>query len=110
MQWISRYERPAQALVMPPFIAARGGRPMPFDYADWTVLGMRAARGVEPERTYASALVDSLSQGAFPFVIADFRLDYIPGAARGACVDVALCNCIAFGSKNSALVVRRHGA
>ncbi len=34
-------------------------------------------------------------------------LDYVPNAARRADVDVALCNCIAFGSKNSALVVRR---
>jgi 3-oxoacyl-[acyl-carrier-protein] synthase II len=34
-------------------------------------------------------------------------LDYIPHQARDASVDVALCNCIAFGSKNSALVVRR---
>ena len=34
-------------------------------------------------------------------------LDYIPNRARSAQVDVALCNCIAFGSKNSAIVVRR---
>jgi 3-oxoacyl-[acyl-carrier-protein] synthase II len=34
-------------------------------------------------------------------------LDYIPNVARRASVDVALCNCIAFGSKNSALVIRR---
>jgi 3-oxoacyl-[acyl-carrier-protein] synthase II len=34
-------------------------------------------------------------------------LDYVPHRARSANVDVALCNCIAFGSKNSALVVRR---
>jgi 3-oxoacyl-[acyl-carrier-protein] synthase II len=34
-------------------------------------------------------------------------LDYIPNVARRADVEVALCNCIAFGSKNSALVVRR---
>jgi 3-oxoacyl-[acyl-carrier-protein] synthase II len=34
-------------------------------------------------------------------------LDYIPGVARQTSVDVALCNCIAFGSKNSALVIRR---
>ena len=34
-------------------------------------------------------------------------LDYVPNAARSASFDVALCNCIAFGSKNSALVVRR---
>jgi 3-oxoacyl-[acyl-carrier-protein] synthase II len=34
-------------------------------------------------------------------------LDYVPHAARERQVEVALCNCIAFGSKNSALVVRR---
>ena len=32
-------------------------------------------------------------------------LDYVPHEARRTDVDVALCNCIAFGSKNSALVV-----
>ena len=35
-------------------------------------------------------------------------LDYIPNESRKMDVDVALCNCIAFGSKNSALVVRKH--
>jgi len=34
-------------------------------------------------------------------------LDYVPNTARRASVDVALCNCIAFGSKNSAIVVTR---
>ena len=34
-------------------------------------------------------------------------LDYVPNAARSADVEYALCNCIAFGSKNSAIVVRR---
>ena len=34
-------------------------------------------------------------------------LDYVPLAAREAKVHTALCNCIGFGSKNSALVVRR---
>jgi 3-oxoacyl-[acyl-carrier-protein] synthase II len=33
------------------------------------------------------------------------NLDYVPNAAREARAEVALCNCIAFGSKNSALVV-----
>jgi len=33
-------------------------------------------------------------------------LDYIPQTARKLHVDHALCNCIAFGSKNSALVIR----
>jgi 3-oxoacyl-[acyl-carrier-protein] synthase II len=34
-------------------------------------------------------------------------LDYIPNTARTMHADVALCNCIAFGSKNSALVLRK---
>jgi 3-oxoacyl-[acyl-carrier-protein] synthase II len=34
-------------------------------------------------------------------------LDYIPNVARHMQADVALCNCIAFGSKNSALVLRK---
>jgi 3-oxoacyl-[acyl-carrier-protein] synthase II len=33
-------------------------------------------------------------------------LDYTPNTARKLDVDVALCNCIAFGSKNSALIIR----
>ena len=33
-------------------------------------------------------------------------LDYVANNAREVKFDVALCNCIAFGSKNSALVVR----
>lgn len=34
-------------------------------------------------------------------------LDYVPEGARKVAVDAALCNCIAFGSKNSAIVVTR---
>jgi 3-oxoacyl-[acyl-carrier-protein] synthase II len=37
----------------------------------------------------------------------DCDLDYIPLEAREGDVRVALCNCIGFGSKNSALVIRR---
>ena len=33
-------------------------------------------------------------------------LDYVPNTARRIDADIALCNCIAFGSKNSALVLR----
>jgi 3-oxoacyl-[acyl-carrier-protein] synthase II len=34
-------------------------------------------------------------------------LDYVPNEARNADVNVALCNCIGFGSKNSAIVLRQ---
>ena len=36
-------------------------------------------------------------------------MDYIPHAARQAAVEAALCNCLGFGSKNSALVLGRAG-
>jgi len=34
-------------------------------------------------------------------------LDYVPEAGRKKAVEQAVCNCIAFGSKNSALVLRK---
>jgi len=34
-------------------------------------------------------------------------LDYIPNTGREMTIDAALCNCIAFGSKNSALVFKK---
>lgn len=37
----------------------------------------------------------------------DCDLDYVPNAAREKEVRTALCNCIGFGSKNSALVLRK---
>ena len=36
-------------------------------------------------------------------------LDYVPQAGRSAEIEHAVCNCIAFGSKNSALVLRKLG-
>lgn len=35
-------------------------------------------------------------------------LDYVPNTARPAKIDTVLCNCIGFGSKNSALVLEKH--
>ena len=37
----------------------------------------------------------------------DCDLDFLPQAARPAAVEAALCNCLGFGSKNSALVLGR---
>jgi len=37
--------------------------------------------------------------------VVDF--DYVANVARQTAVEVSLCNCIAFGSKNSAIVVRK---
>ena len=37
----------------------------------------------------------------------DCNLDYVPEAGRKAEIEHAVCNCIAFGSKNSALVLRK---
>lgn len=37
----------------------------------------------------------------------DCDLDYIPNSGRAAQVEAALCNCLGFGSKNSALVIGR---
>jgi 3-oxoacyl-[acyl-carrier-protein] synthase II len=34
-------------------------------------------------------------------------LDYVPDAGRKASIEHAICNCIAFGSKNSAVVLRK---
>jgi 3-oxoacyl-[acyl-carrier-protein] synthase II len=36
-------------------------------------------------------------------------LDYVPQPGRKREIEHAVCNCIAFGSKNSALVLRRIG-
>jgi len=37
-------------------------------------------------------------------------LDYVPNVGRDLRIDTALCNCIAFGSKNSALVFKKYEA
>jgi 3-oxoacyl-[acyl-carrier-protein] synthase II len=40
---------------------------------------------------------------------AECDLNYIPNRGVASDAEIALCNCIAFGSKNSALVLRRRG-
>jgi 3-oxoacyl-[acyl-carrier-protein] synthase II len=37
----------------------------------------------------------------------DCDLDYIPKPGRHAVIEHAVCNCVAFGSKNSAIVLRK---
>jgi len=37
----------------------------------------------------------------------DCDLDYIPNVGRTASPQAALCNCLGFGSKNSAIVIGR---
>ena len=37
----------------------------------------------------------------------DCDLDYVPEAGRRAVIETAVCNCVGFGSKNSALLLRR---
>ncbi|HEV8593103.1 MAG TPA: beta-ketoacyl-[acyl-carrier-protein] synthase family protein, partial [Pyrinomonadaceae bacterium] len=39
----------------------------------------------------------------------DCDLDYVANASREQSINTALCNCIGFGSKNSALILRRAG-
>jgi 3-oxoacyl-[acyl-carrier-protein] synthase II len=37
----------------------------------------------------------------------DCDLDYVPDAGRKASIEHAICNCVGFGSKNSALVLKK---
>jgi 3-oxoacyl-[acyl-carrier-protein] synthase II len=60
-----------------------------------------------------TAAVLALTRGVLPPTI-NLRdqdpacdMDFIPNVARSADIDAALCNCLGFGSKNSALVLGR---
>ena len=59
------------------------------------------------------AAVSAMTTGVIPTTInmeeaePDCDLDYVPNTARSAAVNTALCNCIGFGSKNSALVLQK---
>ncbi|HSU25417.1 MAG TPA: beta-ketoacyl-[acyl-carrier-protein] synthase family protein [Pyrinomonadaceae bacterium] len=60
-----------------------------------------------------AATLLAMNEGVLPPTInldipdPDCDLDYVPNASRPAEVNAALCNCIGFGSKNSALVLRK---
>ncbi|HEX2327097.1 MAG TPA: beta-ketoacyl-[acyl-carrier-protein] synthase family protein [Candidatus Angelobacter sp.] len=60
-----------------------------------------------------AATLVAMSHGQLPPTInlenpdPDCDLDYVPDAGRKVEIEHAICNCIAFGSKNSALVLRR---
>ena len=55
----------------------------------------------------------ALSRGYLPPTInqstpdPDCDLDFIPNTGRAIAVEAALCNCLGFGSKNSAIVIGR---
>lgn len=58
------------------------------------------------------AIVDGLLPPTINLDYADpaCDLDYVPNQARRAAPRLVLCNCIGFGSKNAALVLRRAGS
>ena len=95
------------------------GRVIPSRYSEHLPLTWAASVGVAAVaidiQNGHSALLDvlCLRQGAaHPTINLDYPdpecdLDYVPNQARPIDARIALCNCIAFGSKNSAIVLRR---
>lgn len=69
-------------VLAPPYYAALAGRRMLFDYADWTVWGMRSAAGVPRESELTRRVLAAIDGGDLPVVAADFRLAYVPGVAE----------------------------
>lgn len=69
----------------------------------------QGASGAAGVATTALALAHGLLPPTINQVAPDPEcdLDVIPNIARAAQAEVALCNCLGFGSKNSALVLRR---
>ena len=61
-----------------------------------------------------AATLVTIQQGMIPPTInieapdPECDLDYVPDRGRKAAIEHAVCNCIAFGSKNSALVLRKN--
>lgn len=70
------------------------------------------AQGACGSASVAATLV-AMEHGKIPPTInLDVRdpecdLDYVPDVGRGAAIEHAICNCVGFGSKNSALVLKK---
>ena len=83
----------------------------PFRWQHWLTLGVILADR-QPEAGIAATLM-AMNKGLIaPTIDLDVPdeacdLDYVPNTARKADVKTALCNCIGFGSKNSALVLKQ---
>jgi len=69
----------------------------------------QGASGASGIATTALALVSGVLPPTINLDVADpaCDMDFIPNTPRQAEVDAALCNCLGFGSKNSALVLGR---
>ena len=70
------------------------------------------AQGACGSASVAAALV-AMEHGRIPPTInldladPECDLDYVPDAGRRAAIEHAICNCVGFGSKNSALVLKK---
>ena len=70
------------------------------------------AQGACGSASLAATLI-AMDQGAIPPTInldvpdPSCDLDYVPDLGRRASIEHAICNCVGFGSKNSALVIRK---
>src|SRR5437588_6345866 len=70
------------------------------------------AQGAFGSASVAGALV-AMEHGRIPPTInldladPECDLDYVPDAGRRAAIEHAICNCVGFGSKNSALVLKK---
>jgi 3-oxoacyl-[acyl-carrier-protein] synthase II len=70
------------------------------------------AQGACGSASVAATLI-AMEHGSIPPTInldspdTDCDLDYVPDVGRNASIEHAVCNCVGFGSKNSALVLKK---
>ncbi|MBI3974515.1 MAG: DUF2029 domain-containing protein [Chloroflexi bacterium] len=69
-------------VLAPPYYAALAGRRTLFDYADWTVWGMRSAARRGLEHALEAQAASILDRREVPLVAADFRLRHLPAVQR----------------------------